>query len=84
MNNQTGPHKIVEFLGFEMEQQYKTLIIDLLVATVVMAFIVLPSMCCQVTGPMMRPKDSWEDIIEKHRKEELERRKLLKEKGRKG
>ncbi len=71
---------MVEFLGFEMEQQYKTLIIDLLVASVVMAFIVLPSMCCQVTGPMMRPKDSWEEIIERHRKEQREKdkKKLLK------
>lgn len=71
---------MVEFLGFEMEQQYKTLIIDLLVASVVMAFIVLPSMCCQVAGPMMRPKDSWEEIIERHRKEQREKdkKKLLK------
>jgi hypothetical protein len=56
-----------------MEQHYKTLIIDLLVALVVMSFIVLPSMCCQVTGPMMRPKDSWEEIIERHRKEQREK-----------
>jgi hypothetical protein len=56
-----------------MEQHYKTLIIDRLVALVVMSFIVLPSMCCQVTGPMMRPKDSWEEIIERHRKEQREK-----------
>jgi hypothetical protein len=71
--NKTGPTAIVDFLGFEMEQQHKTLLIDLLVAAVVMAFIVLPSLCCQVTGPMLRPKDSWEDIIERHRKEQKEK-----------
>ncbi len=83
--NKTGPTAIVDFLGFEMENQHKTLLIDLLVAAVVMAFIVLPSICCQVTGPMMRPKDSWEDIIERHRKEQKEKdkAKLLK-KGSKG
>ena len=41
-----GPKKIVEFFGYPMEQQHKTLIIDLLVACVVIAFIVLPSICC--------------------------------------
>ena len=41
-----GPTKIVEFLGYEMEQQHKTLLIDLIVACVVIAFIVLPSICC--------------------------------------
>ena len=63
----TGPNKIVEFLGYPMEQQYKTLLIDLLVASVVIALIILPSICCQVSGPLMKPKDSWEDIIERHR-----------------
>jgi hypothetical protein len=64
---------MTEFLGYPMEQQYRTLIIDLLVATAVLAIIVLPSFCCQVSGPMMRPRDSWEDIIEKHRKEAKEK-----------
>ena len=41
-----GPHKIVEFLGYQMEQQHKTLLIDFLVACAVIAFIVLPSFCC--------------------------------------
>ena len=75
-----GPHKIVEFLGYQMEQQHKTLIIDLLVACAVIAFIVLPSFCCQVSGPFMRPRDSWEDIIEKHRLKEKEKRALLAKK----
>jgi hypothetical protein len=72
-----GPHKIVELLGYPMEQQHKTLIIDLLVACAVIAFIVLPSICCQVSGPFMKPRDSWEDIIEKHRLKEKEKKSLL-------
>jgi len=47
------------------------------VACVVIAFIVLPSICCKVSGPMMKPKDSWETIIEKHRKKELEKQAML-------
>lgn len=73
-----GPTKIVDFLGYEMEQQHKTLLIDLLVACVVIAFIVLPSICCQVSGPFMKPRDSWEDIMEKHKKKEKEKQAMLK------
>ena len=36
--------------------------------------------CCQVSGPFMRPRDSWEDIIEKHRLKEKEKRALLAKK----
>jgi hypothetical protein len=61
--------KMTEFMGFPMEQQTRTMVIDLLVACVVIAFIVLPSMCCQVSGPSLRPRDDWEKVIEKHREE---------------
>jgi hypothetical protein len=46
-------------MGYEMEQQHKTLIIDLLVACFVIALIVLPSICWPVSGPTMKRKDSW-------------------------
>jgi hypothetical protein len=78
-----GPTKIVEFLGYEMEQQHKTLLIDLIVACVVIAFIVLPSICCQVSGPFMKPKDSWEEIMERHKKKEKEKQELLAKKAEK-
>jgi hypothetical protein len=78
-----GPAKIVEFLGYEMEQQHKTLLIDLIVACVVIAFIVLPSICCQVSGPFMKPKDSWEEIMERHKKKEKEKQELLAKKAEK-
>ena len=78
-----GPTKIVEFLGYEMEQQHKTLLIDLIVACVVIAFIMLPSICCQVSGPFMKPKDSWEEIMERHKKKEKEKQALLGKKAEK-
>jgi hypothetical protein len=78
-----GPTKIVEFLGYEMEQQHKTLLIDLIVACVVIAFIMLPSICCQVSGPFMKPKDSWEEIMERHKKKEKEKQALLAKKAEK-
>lgn len=85
INKSLGPHSMTEFLGYPMEQQYRTLIIDMLVAIAVLAVIVLPSFCCQVSGPMMKPRDDWEDIIERHRKEAKakengEKKKLLKKK----
>ena len=69
---------MTEFLGYPMDQQTRTVIIDLLVASFVIALIVLPSMCCSVSGPTLRPNDDWEKIIEKHRKEIKEKERLLK------
>lgn len=41
---------MTEFMGFPMENQTRTIIIDLLVALFVIAMIVLPQYCCKVTG----------------------------------
>jgi hypothetical protein len=75
---------MTEFLGYEMEQQTRTMIIDLLVALAVLTLIMVPSLCCQVSGPLLRPRDSWEEIYEKHAKEaklkEKEKQALLKKK----
>jgi hypothetical protein len=73
--------KLTSFMGFEMEQQTRTMFIDLLVACVVIAFIVLPSMCCQVSGPNLKPRDDWEKVIEKHRDEYKLKQKLAQKKG---
>lgn len=78
-------NNMTEIFGYPVDKQTRTIIIDLLVACVVIALIVLPSMCCQVSGPMMKPMDDWEKVIDKHRKElklqEKERQTLLKKEG---
>jgi len=73
--------KLTSFMGFEMEQQTRTMFIDLLVACVVIAFIVLPSMCCQVSGPNLKPRDDWEKVIEKHRDEYKLKQKQMQKNG---
>jgi len=67
--NSTAAIKMTELFGFEMEQSVRTMIIDLLVAAFVITLIVLPQFCCQVSGPMLKPRDGWEDIIQKHQQE---------------
>jgi len=48
---------MTEFLGFPMQNQTRTLIIDLLVAMFVIAMIVLPQYLCKVNGRNMRHMD---------------------------
>jgi len=66
---------MTEFMGFPMENQTRTIIIDLLVALFVIAMIVLPQICCKVTGRNLRNYDEWEKIYEKHKKEALDKQK---------
>lgn len=40
------PNKMTTFMGFEMEEITKSMCIDLIIASIVIAFIVLPGMCC--------------------------------------
>ena len=51
------PNKMTYFMGFEMDQQTKSIIIDLIVASVVILFIMLPS-CCFKVDDRYRKKDS--------------------------
>ena len=66
---------MTEFLGFPVQNQTRTLIIDLIVAMIVIALIILPQYLCKVTGRNMRHMDQYEQIYEKHRKELLEKQK---------
>lgn len=66
---------MTEFMGYAMENQTRTIIIDLLVALLVIAMIVLPQYCCKVTGRNLRNYDEWEKIYEKHKKEALDKQK---------
>ena len=46
------------FMGFEMDQQTRSMFIDLIVASVVIFFIMLPNFCFRVDPATERRKDS--------------------------
>lgn len=63
---QAAKTMMTEFLGYPMQQWTRTMIVDLLAAAILIAFIVLPQICCKVTGRNMRRLDDWEMVHEKH------------------
>ncbi len=52
------PNKMTTFMGFDMDQRSRQMWIDLIVASVVIAFILLPSFCLKVEGKLLKRKDS--------------------------
>ena len=44
------------FMGYDVDEQTRSMIIDLIVASVVIFFIMLPSFCFKVEGKTLRPK----------------------------
>jgi hypothetical protein len=39
-----NPNKMTEFMGYEMDQSTRTMLIDLLIATLVLSLIMLPTL----------------------------------------
>lgn len=56
-----NPKAMTELFGFEMEQQTRTMLLDLMLASVVIFFIMLPQFCFKVEGKTLRPKDEDKD-----------------------
>ena len=44
--------------GFDLDEQTRTMLIDLILACVVIFFIMLPNFCFQVEGKTLKRKDS--------------------------
>lgn len=66
---------VIFFLGVEMFPVTRQILIDLALGCLVIAIILLPSICCPVEGRSLRRKDSWDDIIKDYIEEKTKKRK---------
>jgi hypothetical protein len=64
-----NPEKMTSFLGYDVDEQTRTMLVDLCVACVVIFFIMLPNFCFQVDGPTLKRKSSDDDIMNELKEE---------------
>lgn len=52
------PNKMTSMFGYDIDEQTRSILMDLLLALAVILFIMLPSFCFKVEGKLLYRKDS--------------------------